>query len=78
MKNEYELGAYYKDDEDNIIKLVRINTYNSEWFATTYDCRIVREGEYPYLNRNPIVTYMLSAMKKCKKLNDAELLAVVL
>ena len=78
MKNKYELGAYYKDDNDNIIKLISITDFHDKHLATVYDCCIVREGKYPSLNRNPIRGYLLSAMKRCRKLNNAEIIAVAL
>ena len=78
MKSKYELGTYYKDDEDRIIKLIGITNFHDKHVATIYDCYLIRDGKYPSLNRNPVMGYLSSAMVRCKKLSNAEIIAVAL
>lgn len=78
MKNKYELGRYYEDSENRIIKLIGITNYHKKYYATIYDCILIRDGKYPSINRNPIMSYTKSAMSRCKKLSNAEIMAITL
>ncbi len=76
---DVELNKYYKDIKDGAIsKLIGITHRHDKYFVTIYDMLIIKEGKYPSLNKNPIMGYTPSAMKRCEKLTDAELLAVIL